>query len=55
MAHKGPHGVIEMRKHIAYYVRGMKGASVFRTAATLAPTAEALIAMIEEYKDSISE
>jgi len=55
VAHKGPHGVIEMRKHIAYYVRGMKGASAFRTAATLAPTAEALIAMIEEYKDSISE
>ena len=53
--HKGPHGVIEMRKHIAYYVRGMKGASAFRTAATLAPTAEALIDLIEEYKDSISE
>lgn len=55
VAHKGPHGVIEMRKHIAYYVRGMKGASAFRTAATLAPTAEALIDLIEEYKDSISE
>ena len=53
VAHKGPHGVIEMRKHIAYYVRGMKGASVFRTAATLAPTAEALIEMIEEYKSSL--
>ena len=51
--HKGPHGVIEMRKHIAYYVRGMKGASAFRTAATLAPTAEALIEMIEEYKSSL--
>ena len=55
VAHKGPHGVIEMRKHIAYYVRGMKGASAFRTAATLAPTAEALIDLIEEYKNSISE
>ena len=55
VAHKGPHGVIEMRKHIAYYVRGMKGASAFRTAATPAPTAEALIGMIEEYKNSISE
>ena len=53
VAHKGPHGVIEMRKHIAYYVRGMKGASAFRTAATLAPTAEALIGMIEEYKSSL--
>ena len=53
VAHKGPHGVIEMRKHIAYYVRGMKGASAFRTAATLAPTAEALIEMIEEYKSSL--
>lgn len=55
VAHKGPRGVIEMRKHIAYYVRGMKGASVFRTAATLAPTPEALIEMIEEYRDKISE
>ena len=53
VAHKGPHGVIEMRKHIAYYVRGMKGASAFRTAATLAPTAEALIDLIEEYKSSL--
>ena len=55
VAHKGPHGVIEMRKHIAYYVRGMKGASAFRTAATLAPTAEALIDLIEEYRNKISE
>ena len=31
----------------------MKGASAFRTAATLAPTAEALIEMIEEYKSSL--
>lgn len=53
VAHKGPHGVIEMRKHIAYYVRGMKGASAFRTAATLAPTAEALIDLIEEYRSSL--
>lgn len=52
-AHKGAHGVIEMRKHIAYYVRGMKGASAFRTEATLAPSAERLIAMIESYRDSI--
>ena len=31
----------------------MKGASVFRTAATLAPTAEALIDLIEEYRSSL--
>ena len=57
VAHKGSHGVIEMRKHIAYYVRGMKGASAFRTAATLAPTAEALIdlLMIAKYFERIGD
>ena len=42
VAHKGPHGVIEMRKHIAYYVRGMKGASAFRTAASKMPRVDGI-------------
>ena len=49
VAHKGPRAVVEMRKHIAYYVRGMRGAAAFRTAATRAETAEEMIDMIQRF------
>jgi len=49
VAHKGQHAVVEMRKHIAYYVRGMRGASAFRAAATRAATAEEMISMIRKF------
>jgi len=49
VAHKGEHAVVEMRKHIAYYVRGMRGASAFRAAATRAATAEEMIDMIQRF------
>lgn len=49
VAHKGPHAVVEMRKHIAYYVRGMRGASAFRAAATRAASAEEMISMIRRF------
>lgn len=49
VAHKGPRSVVEMRKHIAYYVRGMRGASAFRAAATRAETAEEMIGMIRRF------
>lgn len=49
VSHKGERAVVEMRKHIAYYVRGMRGASAFRVAATRAETADDMIAMIEQF------
>jgi len=49
VAHKGPRAVVEMRKHIAYYVRGMRGASAFRSAATRASTAEEMVGMIRKF------
>lgn len=55
VAHKGPHAVVEMRKHIAYYVRGMKGASAFRANATRAETAEEMIDMIRRFADEAGE
>lgn len=55
VSHKGERAVVEMRKHIAYYVRGMRGASAFRVAATRAETAEDMIAMIEQFARSEGE
>lgn len=49
VAHKGDRAVVEMRKHIAYYVRGMRGASAFRVAATRAETAEEMTDMILKF------
>ncbi len=49
VAHKGDRAVVEMRKHIAYYVRGMRGASAFRVAATQAETAEEMTDMILKF------
>lgn len=55
LADKGEHGAVEMRKHIAYYVRGMKGAAAFRAEATRAEDSSRLRALIEEYRAGLQE
>ncbi len=45
---KGPHGLIEMRKHLAWYVKGLPGASVLRSKLVRTST-------IQEIKDILTQ
>lgn len=47
LATKGPHGIIELRKHLARYVRGFAGASSVRTALVHATTVEEVKAALQ--------
>ena len=52
---KGSHGLIEMRKHFPWYVKGLRGAASFRTAASRISTIEELEKLAEEYLESLEE
>lgn len=47
-AYKGDHGIIEMRKHIAWYLRGMKGAAGLRARVNNMRTLPELEALLRE-------
>lgn len=47
---KGKRAIVEIRKHLPHYVRGMRGAAAFRVAANELDTPEALIALLESYR-----
>ena len=51
LARKGEHGLVELRKHIPYYVSGMRGAARLRTALMHASTAEDLRALLLDTDD----
>lgn len=53
--HKGERAVIEMRKHVAWYVRGMRDAAALRVELNACPTAEALCTLLEAYRNSLAE
>ena len=53
VAHKGGRAVIEMRKHVAWYVRGMRDSSTLRTKLNECATQEALIALLAEYQKTL--
>ncbi len=53
VAHKGERAVIEMRKHVAWYVRGMRDSSTLRTKLNECATQEALIALLVEYQKTL--
>ncbi len=48
-AYCGDYGVIQLRKHMAWYVKGMRGAAVFRTAVNACESLEALLALLAAY------
>ena len=53
VAHKGERAVIEMRKHVAWYVRGMRDSSVLRTKLNACATQEELVALLTEYQKTL--
>ncbi|MDO5112286.1 MAG: tRNA dihydrouridine synthase DusB [Clostridia bacterium] len=48
-AYCGDYGVIQLRKHMAWYVKGMRGAATFRTAVNGCATLEALLGLLAAY------
>ncbi len=52
--YKGERGAVEMRKHLAWYVKGLRGAVEFRTRVNVAVGTEALIELLLEYRERVS-
>ncbi|MBZ4664436.1 MAG: dusB [Caloramator sp.] len=50
---KGQRGVIEMRKHIAWYLKGLKNATVIRDMVNRIEAKEEIIKLLESYKGTI--
>ncbi|MEG1548232.1 MAG: tRNA dihydrouridine synthase DusB [Clostridia bacterium] len=50
----GRKGIIEMRKHIAWYVKGLKNAAALRAAANTADTLDALETLLDSCRGGIS-
>ncbi|MDD3920284.1 MAG: tRNA dihydrouridine synthase DusB [Eubacteriales bacterium] len=48
-AYSGAHGVIEMRKHIAWYLKGIRGANALRVQVNGCTSFSALYALLEEF------
>ncbi|MDL2235987.1 tRNA dihydrouridine synthase DusB [Christensenellaceae bacterium OttesenSCG-928-L17] len=58
VAFKGAHGIVEMRKHIAWYIKGMPRAAQMRVRVNSCKTLEELAALLEDIKnqnDTIQE
>jgi nifR3 family TIM-barrel protein len=49
---KGPHGLIEMRKHLTWYLSGFRGAVALRDQVKTISTMEELERLVEPYRDS---
>lgn len=54
-AHKGERAVIEMRKHAAWYVRGMKDSSLIRARINACATSGELCAVLAAYGSTLSK
>jgi tRNA-dihydrouridine synthase B len=53
--HKGERAVIEMRKHVAWYVRGMRECTLLRAKLNTCATAEALCVLLQEYREILRD
>jgi tRNA-dihydrouridine synthase B len=53
--HKGERAVIEMRKHVAWYVRGMRDCTAVRAKLNACLTAEELCNLLAEYKETLRD
>lgn len=49
----GEHGAVEMRKHVAWYVRGMRGAAALRVRVNKCGTLEALLSLLRAYQEEL--
>jgi len=47
---KGDRALVEIRKHLPHYVRGMRGAAAFRVAANALSTPGELVALLQSYR-----
>lgn len=47
VAHKGPRAVVEMRKHVGWYLKGVHGAAVLRARVNAACTVEEMLSLLE--------
>lgn len=52
--YKGRQGVIEMRKHLAWYIKGMRDAAAWRTRLNECGTMEETLALLEEYGEVLA-
>jgi nifR3 family TIM-barrel protein len=52
-AWKGERAAVEMRKHLAWYVKGLRGAAALRVRVNQATDVAALKGLLEEYRDAI--
>ncbi|CDF59106.1 tRNA dihydrouridine synthase DusB [Thermobrachium celere] len=50
---KGQRGVIEMRKHIAWYLKGLKNAAAIRDRVNKMDNKDEIIELLKEYKETI--
>ena len=51
LAHKGPRAYIEMRKHMAWYIKGLRGGARLRAQLNAAPSGEAMLALLREARE----
>jgi len=50
---KGERAIIEMRKHLAWYVKGLRGATEFRVKVNAAAGLDAMLELIEKYMEEL--
>lgn len=53
-AHKGPRAAAEMRKHVAWYIKGMRGGALLRAQVNAAATAAEMEALLLSFRDSLA-
>ena len=55
VAYKGERAYVEMRKHMAWYIRGIRGGAQLRAQLNLAPSADAMARLLREFRDTLAE
>ena len=52
--YKGERAYVEMRKHMAWYIRGIRGGAQLRARVNLAPSADAMARLLREFRDALA-
>ena len=50
----GERAYVEMRKHMAWYIRGIRGGAQLRARINLAPSADAMARLLGEFRDALA-
>lgn len=53
VARQGPRAAVEMRKHVAWYIKGMRGGALLRAQVNAAATAAQMEALLGAFRDSL--